>query len=153
MLETFHQYALGKLEAIDKEFLATKDKFIDYYGNFCIQKNQGLNTFIQRQALDDMISEIENIRTAWNWMVDSDRWDIIDKVKQPLLTFHAMLGNYVQGREFYRLALIKLNKLNDPTLRLIRASIQQHEAWMTIRSGFITEGLQGLSASLETFQQ
>jgi tetratricopeptide (TPR) repeat protein len=64
-----------------------------------------------------------------------------------------MLGNYVQGREFYRLALIKLNKLNDPTLRLIRASIQQHEAWMTIRSGFITEGLQGLSASLETFHQ
>src|SRR4030066_539683 len=29
--------------------------------------------------------------------------------------------------------------------------MQQHEAWMTIRIGFVNEGLQGLTASLEAF--
>jgi predicted ATPase/DNA-binding SARP family transcriptional activator len=153
MLETFHQFALSKLELIDEEFVATKFKFVDYYANFCIQKNQALNAFTQRQALDELISEIENIRISWNWMIDLERWDLIDKVKQPLLTFHAILGNFVQGKEFFRLALNKLNNLNDQTLVLIRASMQQHEAWMTIRIGYITEGLQGLSASLDIFRQ
>ncbi|OGO62315.1 MAG: hypothetical protein A2032_07245 [Chloroflexi bacterium RBG_19FT_COMBO_49_13] len=151
MLETFHQYALGKLEGLVEEYGATKAKFIDYYAEFCRQKDQGLYTPHQRQALDDMISEIENIRTAWNWMVEYDRWDVIDKFQRPLLTFFVMFGYFVQGREFYRLALTRLNSLNDPTLGLIRASMQQHEAWMTIRIGFVNEGLLGLTASLEAF--
>lgn len=152
MLDTFHQYAFEKLEAIEEEFIATWRKFSDYYANFCVQKNLELNTTNQRNAMDEMISEIENIRTAWNWMIDSGRWDMIDNVKDSILIFHVMSTNFIQGREFFRLALIRLNKLNDPTLGLIHASMQQYEAWLTIRTGFITEGLPALSECLETFR-
>jgi predicted ATPase/DNA-binding SARP family transcriptional activator len=152
MLETFHQYAFGKLKSFNEEFTATRKKYIQYYVDFCLQKNLELNTSAQRQALDEMISEFENIRTAWTWMVECGDWDLIAKVKQSLLTYHVMTGNFIQGRELFRLALNKINNSNDPSLRLYLASIQQSDAWMTIRNGFITEGLQGLTSSYETFR-
>jgi tetratricopeptide (TPR) repeat protein len=152
MLATFHQYATGKLEEVEEERITTRAKFCDYYADFCLRKQPELNTKIQRKALGEMISEIENIRTAWSWMVDSDRWDLIDKVKEPLLIYHVILGNFLQGGEFFRLALQKLNKLNNPSLDFIRASMQQLSAWMTFRNGFIAEGLQGLTECLEIFR-
>ena len=64
-----------------------------------------------------------------------DPWDIIFQV-----------------REFFRFALQKLNKLNSPDLELIRASMQQLSAWMTVRIGFVNEGIKGLSECLEIFR-
>ncbi len=152
MLATFNQYASSKLGEVSDELIATREKFYEYYADFCAKKQIEMNTPIQRSAIVEMISEIENIRIAWNWMVDSDRWDLIAKIKQPLQAYHIILGNYVQGREFYRYALLKLNRLNSPDLELIRAAMRQLSAWMTYRIGFITEGLQGLSESLEIFR-
>jgi DNA-binding SARP family transcriptional activator/predicted ATPase len=77
MLNTFHQYASSKLEKVENELLTTKAKYCDYYADFCMLKQPELNSQIQRKALSEMISEIENIRTAWGWMVDSDRWELI----------------------------------------------------------------------------
>ncbi len=152
MLTTFHQYASGRLEEDAYELAATQLKFCDYYTNFCIQKHQELNTSAQHAALVDITSEIENIRTAWNWMIDTDLWENISKIKDLMLAYHVMLGNSIQGRELYRLALLKLNKLNDPRLDLIRASMQQLSAWMTVKNGFVYEGIQGLTECIETFR-
>jgi predicted ATPase/DNA-binding SARP family transcriptional activator len=152
MLATFHQYASGKLEEVEDELSATKLKFCDYYTDFCAQKHHQLNTPTQQAALVDITLELENIRTAWNWMIDSDLWDHISKIKDLLLAYHVMIGNSIQGRELYRLALLKLNRLNDPNLDLIRASMQQLSAWMTIKNGFVSEGIQGLTECIETFR-
>ncbi len=152
MLDTFRQYAFSKLVAIGEEYVTTKAKFCDYYVDFCMQKHQEINTSDQRQAIDEMISEVENIRTAWIWMIESDSWDMVKKIKDPLLTFNVMTANFIQGREFFRLALNKLNELNDSSLELIHAYMQQLEAWMTIKIGFITEGVHSLSACIEIFR-
>jgi DNA-binding SARP family transcriptional activator/predicted ATPase len=152
MLTTFHQYAYSMLEANPDELTATKVRFCNYYAGFCTLKQPELNTSIQLKALSEITSEIENIRTAWGWMVDFDRWDLISNVKEPLLTYHVIVGNYVHGGELFRLALTKLNILNVPDLDLIRASMQQLSSWMTFRNGFITEGIQGLIESLKTFR-
>ncbi len=152
MLATFHQYASSKLEDAEVELSVIKVKFCDYYTNFCVQKHAELNTPAQQTALAEMTSEIENIRTAWNWMIDSDLWDNINQVREPLLAYHVMSGNSIQGKEFYRLALLKLNKVKDPGLDLIRAAMQQLSAWMTIKNGFVTEGIQELDESIQTFR-
>jgi predicted ATPase/Flp pilus assembly protein TadD len=152
MLATFHQYASVKLAEVNEELAATKVKFCEYYADFCDQKQPELNGPAQCKALSEMVSEIENIRTAWGWMVDSDRWDLIDKVKNPILFFHIILGNYIQGGEFFQLALQKLNKLAAPELELTRASMQEFSAWMTYRNGFIPEAVKKLSECLEIFR-
>jgi len=152
MLDTFHQYAYGKLEASPEEFIATRMRFCEYYANYCEQKNLELNSTIQRQALDEVISEIENIRIAWNWMIDMGQWDRIMRVKDLILTFHIILGNFILGREFFRLALIKLDNLNDPALGQIHASMLLYEAWMRIKIGYTNEAIPVLLKCLETFR-
>ena len=152
MLETFHYYIFEKLKEFHDEYVAAQIKFCDYYASYCAQKNLELNSSSQRLALDEMVSEFKNIQTAWNWMIDSGRWDLIDKVKQPLLTFHIMSGNFILGREFFHLAQSKLESLNDPSMRLVETTMKQYVAWMTIKTGVISEGLQDLQECLEVFR-
>ncbi len=152
MLSTFRQYAFNKLELAKDELVATKNKFCRYYAEFCSQKQIELNTPVQRQAIIGMISEIENIRIAWSWIIDSERWDLVIIMKQPLQAYHVILGNYIQGNELFRHALQKLSTLSSPELDLTRALMQQLSAWMTYRIGFIQEGIQGLSKSLQVFR-
>lgn len=152
MLNTFHRYALGMLAETDDEIESTREKFVEYYTSFCERINQELNSSIQRQSLDEMTPEIENIRAAWNWMIEDDRWDRIMRVKDAILTFHGMGGYLIQGREFFRMALSKLNRLNDPSLELVHASIKQLEAWMGIRIGFLSQGIQVMTECLEIFR-
>jgi predicted ATPase len=153
MLNTFQQYASDKLEALDDELSITRTKFCDYYVDFCIEKHQELNSATQKKGIEALTSEMENIRTAWVWMIDSNRWDMIDKVKEPLLAYYVILGNFVQGRELFRLALQKLDGMNTSSTDLERASMQQREAWMIFRNGFTADGLAGLLKSIETFNR
>jgi predicted ATPase/DNA-binding SARP family transcriptional activator len=153
ILDTFHQYVAEKLEANGSEKESTIAKFCDYYADFCLQKHERIMTPQQQSALEEMTLEIENIRTAWNLLVETGRWEVINQIKAAILTCHVMLGNCLQGRELFRLALVKLSKLSDPGLELIKASMQQHYAWMTVKTGFVYEGLQSLLESLEIFRR
>ncbi len=152
MLSTFQQYAAAKLEESPDELATTEIKFCNYYADYCAQKHQLLNTANQHTALAEMTSEIENIRTAWNLLIDSNHWELINVFKESLLTYHGMLGSFIEGRELFRSALLKLTKLNDPKLDLIRATMQQLSAWMAVKNGLIAEGLAGLTESLQVFR-
>ncbi|MGE5124081.1 MAG: BTAD domain-containing putative transcriptional regulator, partial [Acidobacteriaceae bacterium] len=143
MLDTFRQYAFGMLNEINTEYDFVRQRFIEYFADFCAQKNLDLNSAIQRQALDEMLPEIENIRSAWAWMIESNRWDLVEKVKDAILTFHIICGNFIQGREFFRSALSMLDKVNDPSMALTRAKMLQFDSWMAIRNGFLAEGMTG----------
>jgi DNA-binding SARP family transcriptional activator/predicted ATPase len=152
MLSTFNQYASAKLATSKLEFEATKVSYCNYYVNYCNQKHKELNSSQQINALADMNSELENIRIAWNLLVDSENWNQIMMMKEFLLAYHVMIGNPFQGRELFRSAFLKLKKLNNPDLELIQAVMQQLTHWMMIKTGFIAEGLQGLTESMEVFR-
>jgi predicted ATPase/DNA-binding SARP family transcriptional activator len=152
MLTTFNQYASARLAESKHDWATTKVNFYNYYANYCIQKHQELNSPNQIIALAEMVSEIENIRIAWNLLVESERWDLIDKVKEPLLAYHVMVGNPIQGRELFRLALNKLKNLNYHELEVIQASMQQLTNWMMVKIGFVSEGLLGLTENIKTFR-
>ena len=54
MLATFNQYASNKLGEVPDELIATREKFIEYYADYCAKKQLELNTPIQRECIDDM---------------------------------------------------------------------------------------------------
>jgi len=153
MLDTFRQYTHEMLQTNIEEFSTVKEKFISYYVAFCVEKSRSFNTDGQRQALEEMILEFENILTAMEWLIELQQWDLIDQVTLPVLTYYVMTGSFSRGREFFRHALEQLIKTNHSDNTLILASMQQLEAWMSIRVGFITDGLNGLSQSLESFRR
>jgi predicted ATPase/DNA-binding SARP family transcriptional activator len=152
MLGTFHQYASSKLVEDKDQALVTRLRFCEYYAEFCASRQAVLVSSQQRVALDEIITELENIRIAWAWIIEYNRWDLVEKMKEPLFTYHVIIGNYVQGAEFINLALQKLNAINSPELVLIKTSMQQLSAWIAFRRGYIQEGAQGLTTCLEIFR-
>ncbi len=153
MLSTFHLYARNHLQQISDEHQATTKKYCEYYATYCSQKYVEITTPLQRKAVDNIISESENIRTAWSWMVESDRWDLIDLSKELMVSFHIIVGKSIEARELFNQALDKLNRLRSPSQDLIRAGMLMRASYMDIRSGFVTQGLPGLYESLEIFKK
>jgi predicted ATPase/DNA-binding SARP family transcriptional activator len=153
ILDTFHQYAHEKLKSRHDEISTIISRFCEYFANFCSQKQLELNSPLQHQAMIDMTDEIESIRTAWAWMVDTNRWDLIGKAKDILLAYHVIQGNFVQGRNFFHIALQKLDSSKTPSLDLVRASMLQLDSWMTFRNGYSIEGITGLVESMDIFKR
>ena len=52
MLATFNQYASSKLSEVDDELIATREKFCEYYADFCAKKQIELNTPSPTQCID-----------------------------------------------------------------------------------------------------
>jgi predicted ATPase/DNA-binding SARP family transcriptional activator/tetratricopeptide (TPR) repeat protein len=152
MLGTFHQYASSKLEEDKDKAAAIRHRFCEYYADFCATRQASLVSSQQRATLDEIITELENIRIAWSWSVEMNRWDLIEKMKNPLFTYHVIVGNYVQCAELINLAYQKITTMDSPDLVLIKTSLQQLHAWTAFRRGFIQEGEQGLTTCLEIFR-
>ncbi len=151
MLATFQQYAFSKLAQDEQELSGTRSRFCEYYANFCAQERDELYSPDQQRSLHAMISEIENIRVAWSWMVDYDRWDLVKKIKDPFYTYHNLFGYYLHGVESFRYALLKLDKAEFPGHDLLRAQLRQVAAWLAFRNGFLHEGIRELSEVYDVF--
>jgi predicted ATPase/DNA-binding SARP family transcriptional activator len=151
MLNTFNQYAAARFAEAENERMTIIDKFCEFYADYCAQKSEELFSRLQRNALDDMASEIENIRTAWGLMIDTTRWDLINKSKDSLLTYHAVRGNYSQGSELFNTTLSKLRLVNRPDQGFITAYMRLYAGWMDFRRGFSVDSLKIMEECLEIF--
>src|SRR5665647_1110177 len=132
--------------------MCIRDRFCNYYADFCTHLLPDLNDRHRREVFNEMLPELENIRTAWAWMVNSGFWELLLKVKDPLLECYNMLGDFTLGGEVFRGALQRLNNLKDPNLVLVRAHMLYASSWFTFRNGFVKESLPGLLESLDLFR-
>jgi DNA-binding SARP family transcriptional activator/predicted ATPase len=153
MLNTINQYAFAKLEQADHELALTQEKFIEFFAGFCAQKQQEIRSPLQRNVIIEMSTEKENLRIAWAWMVESDRWDLIAQSREILFIYHSMLGNYLQGGELFSSALQRLIRLKLAEHELIYARLLQDSTWMRFRCGFISEALPILADCLDIFKR
>ena len=65
LLETIRQYALEKLKAAPKEERQVRDRHAEYYLAFLAGREEGLKGHQQQQALEEVATELENVRMAW----------------------------------------------------------------------------------------
>jgi predicted ATPase/DNA-binding SARP family transcriptional activator len=154
IIESLRHYALNKLRESPEDYLATGNLHCDYYADFLNQKYLGdLMSDKQSQALDEIRSEIENIRKAWDWAIDHERWEAIQKSMYALVVFNEILGHFAEGREIFQKARLKLQECISPELELLLAYTLMGEAWMAFWTGDHPEGVQGLENSLARFQK
>ncbi|NJD59894.1 MAG: hypothetical protein C3F13_11845 [Anaerolineales bacterium] len=152
MLNTISHFAAAKLEEYSTEQASTMEKYCEYYAELCAQKIPEINSLLQHNAIKEMISEIENIRSAWMWMIQTNRWDLINKTKDALLIYHVLLGNYIHGSELFTAAFQKITSSNQPEVEITRYSLRQLSAWMDFRKGYVSRALPEIDECLEYFR-
>lgn len=117
-----------------------------YYGEF-MEKIQGaFNSKNELMAVRKIDSEIENLRVAWNWAIQHQKWDALDKVLHSMMLFF-LAESMLQEADsmFCHLADDLAKNGMEGTSMYWRARVRQ--SWVTMRLGNYDTGWQFSSAA------
>jgi predicted ATPase/DNA-binding SARP family transcriptional activator/Tfp pilus assembly protein PilF len=101
MHELLRQFTHDKLAASVENCESTYRSYANYYVSYLQQLEPALKNGGQIEALDQIESEIDNLRSAWNWAVSSQSLDIIQSLLGGLLAFYFMRSRLDESAELF----------------------------------------------------
>jgi DNA-binding SARP family transcriptional activator/predicted ATPase len=99
MHELIRQYALEKLAETPNLVVQTWDIFCRYYARFLDQRAEALKGRGQQAALQEITSELENVRAAWDRVVSQRHYAELDLMLDTFHWYHWQRGYYQEGCE------------------------------------------------------
>ncbi len=110
MHELVRQYTAEKLEANPQKLEETEMQHARYFATFLEQQEKHLKGAKQKQALTEIVSEIENARQAWRLAV-SRGWTLgIEQSLESLYHFFNIQGRFQEGIELFAQAIERWSK-------------------------------------------
>ena len=92
-----HQYAAARLAEVLDEQTAAQERHGRYYLDFLQQREVALQDHRQLDALAAIQSDLDNVRTAWQWAMTGGDAAAIDQGLAALYLFYTMKGFFWQG--------------------------------------------------------
>jgi predicted ATPase len=102
--ELLRQYAAEKLGQTPSDREAVHDRHCAYYATALQDWGSDLKGPRQLAAVQEMDSEIENARAAWNWAVQRGDVPCLDQAMEGLFHFYEWRGRYLEGETASRVA-------------------------------------------------
>jgi DNA-binding SARP family transcriptional activator len=101
--EMTRQYLSEKLAESDT-MPAVRAAFIEFFTHFLSQRESRLKSAEQRQVLDEIGGEIENIHTAWQTAITGRNIQALSDMMPALSMFHDVKANWFVGEEIFQSA-------------------------------------------------
>jgi predicted ATPase/DNA-binding CsgD family transcriptional regulator len=111
--ELLRQFAAEQLDLSSIEAAGAHDRHATYYAAFMGQQWELLRSTKQRQALDLIEGEIENVRAAWTYMVKQGQLTNLYQMANGLWYFHRLAYRIDDGYELFTLAEKGLQSMPD----------------------------------------
>ncbi|MBI1730890.1 tetratricopeptide repeat protein [Candidatus Acetothermia bacterium] len=108
MLEVLRNYASEKLEEDWREFEKTQESHSLYFTMFLQKRESHLKGENQRETLEEIREEIENVREAWRWAVAHHKLGALDDALHGLYLFYEMRSWFQEGEELFNGAIASL---------------------------------------------
>lgn len=105
MHEVLRQYAIEKLNESAEETAATYLRHSEHYTDLLAKKLPLLLGEKQKEGLEAIGEELENIRAAWRYAIERRRLDLIEKSQASLYHFYEIRGLFAEGELVFRKAL------------------------------------------------
>jgi predicted ATPase/DNA-binding SARP family transcriptional activator len=120
--ELIRQYAYQKLDTATRDIL--RDKYVTYYGQFAQDQLVDFQSERQPFALYLYDRAFENMSQAWQWALESQRWDVISQLAEPIVYYHMVRWEFsatmtIVERTITRLQTIQRKDTQDLLLALL----------------------------------
>lgn len=125
MHELLRQLAAAKLATMNGQQAETEQKHCIYFMDHLAQREIGLNqdVFIQKE----IHAEIDNIRTAWNWAIETNNLTHLAGAIRTLAQYYQLAGLFAEGATMFAkaanqahvLATTQDNSINSSTLAML----------------------------------
>ncbi|MCK4897462.1 MAG: tetratricopeptide repeat protein, partial [Anaerolineales bacterium] len=107
--ELLRQYAAEKLNQDPAAYEAARDGHSAFYCTFLHQWEIELKSARRLTALEDIMTELQNVRAAWNWAVAHGQTERLEQALESLGNFYKWRGHYREGEVALRAATEKLS--------------------------------------------
>ena len=134
--ELLRQYAAAKLSQQLDEAQQTQIDHAAFYFQFLHRRQDDVCGGRQREALNEVRADLDNIRSAWLWAVTQGDADALQKGSETLGLYYQFLGGYQEGMTLFSQATEAL--LAQPPSEaadLARLGTRMYEAWYHLRFG------------------
>lgn len=132
--ELLRQYAEEKLSQVPNESDATKNQHSSYFANFLHQRETMLLGKNQKQALDEIANEIENIRIAWDWASLQCSIEDMNNSLECLAEYYDMQSKFTDAESAFSVAAKRVERClenkQDDSIKLLHARIQMWQGYV-----------------------
>lgn len=108
--DLLRQYAEEKLAEHPQEAEEARSSHCRFYAEFLRKKEAALSGIKQKQVLDEIGEEIENIRAGWNWAVAHGQETEIRLYMECLFRFHEIRSLVAEGAAAFAAAAARLRE-------------------------------------------
>ncbi len=106
--EVLHRYALEKLGQLPSEEIEAHDRHSAYFTSFLQHRERALKGASQIEALEEIVANLPNVRTAWRWAVAQGKVAKFRNAATSLWLFYEMRGLFEEGEEAFAQAVAML---------------------------------------------
>ncbi len=128
------------------------ERYASYFTEFLTQREEKLDKGNPHDTLDEIETEIEHIKNAWQYAEEKKAWEYIAKSLEALCKFCALRGWYQEGAAIFASlveALPKNEKLNEEKEKLLLGRLLDSVGQFTFYLGKLTQAEEHIKKSLE----
>lgn len=126
-----HQYAKQKLSQAPEEAQQTQAKHGRYFTSFLDQREADIKGKRQKEALDEIAKEFDDIHAAWNWAVTHRKDDLLSTALECLFSFCDSRSRLKDGERFM-MQVVETFQGEKP---LLRGRALARQGWFCTRLG------------------
>lgn len=156
--DLLRQYAADKLSALAETAVLARNRHGAYFARFLQQRYDDLQGGRQLGALEEIQTEIENVRAAWEYArtLPPDTPDLIRLIGPTVHTmfqFYAMRSWFREGAAVLQQAVDWLAAAEGDAARLLHAQLQARAGWLAYLLGRVESGIDLLQRSLAYLEE
>lgn len=135
--ELVRQYAAARLHDEPSDARAVRDAHGAYYMQYLADQELRLKGLRQARALGEIQQELNNVRAAWGWAVDTHNIGAIAAATHPFWLFVEVTGCYAEGQTILKAAvnLLDSHETTSDGAALARARLMVAWSSHLIRTG------------------
>lgn len=138
--QLLRQYAVERLEQTPEEMKRARDAHCTHYTNLLKELMPLIRGPGQREALERIETELENVRAAWRWAVEQRNIAVLHEIIFIVSNYFQFRSRYVEGSVLLQKADRCLREVRDGTLwASTRVTLLAELSWMYLRLGCLIE--------------
>ncbi len=147
------QFVTEKLEETPHENIDMRDKHGRYYAGLLAQYENNLKIGgNQAETLNKLNSEIENIRQAWKWLTESNKYDNLATCLNAFYLFYEMNNSFQEGFEMLERSINVIEKEQLSSNTILCARLKTRYGLLGIHLGKYEQSENAFQESIETVQ-
>lgn len=147
--ELMRQFGEEKLKGRSQEKKKAKALHAEYYAEFLHEREEDLNGAKQKQALEEIGEEIDNVRAGWLWAVDQGDVKTLEKAINGLGQFYHTRSWFREGQSSFEEAIGKLHQKYQKSR--VFGSLLRRQGWCSYNLGHLVKAKELFERSLLIF--